>query len=230
MTDGLRVLWTTLKLFWDELMLLVQLNLAVSLGAVLALVLVAVRADVGDAWRLGLVAALLLPLPPMLGAVSFVTNQIARERAVGWDTFRSGLQRYWIKSYVVVFLLLMGLAFGLFNLWFYGSVFEAAWALIMRLAWFAILVFWIAVQLFWFPMLLELESESIVESLKNAVLLTILTPLFTFVIVLAALVFLGLSLVLVLPVVFLSLAILSLLGNVATRDRLAYVQRKRSPS
>lgn len=229
MTDALRVLAATLRLLWDELVLLVQLNLTVSLLGILALLSAAVRADVGVTWRLALAAALVLPLPPILGALSFVTNQIARGKAVGWDTFLRGLRRYWTKSYVVVLLVVLGLALILFNLWFYSSLLDAAWAPAMRLLSTLILFLWIAVQLFWFPMLLELESESILQSLKDAVLMTVLTPLFTLILVLAASVLLGLSLVLVLPVVFFSLALLSLLGNVATRDRLAYVQRKRNP-
>jgi uncharacterized membrane protein YesL len=229
MRDALRVLSTTVKLLWDELVLLIQLNLAVSLLGVLALLSAAVRADVGSAWRLGLAAALLLPLPPSLGALSFVTNQIARGKAVGWDTFLHGLRRYWIKSYALVLLAALGLALILFNLWFYTSLLDGAWAPTLRLPWILLLVLWIAVQLFWFPMLLELESESILQSLKDAVLLTVLTPLFTLLLVLVAAVLLGLSLVLVLPFIFFSLALLTLLGNVATRDRLAYVQRKRNP-
>lgn len=228
MTDALRVLAATLRLLWDELVLLVQLNLTVSLLGILALLSAAVRADVGVTWRLALAAALVLPLPPILGALSFVTNQIARGKAVGWDTFLRGLRQYWTKSYMVVLLVVLGLALILFNLWFYSSLLDAAWAPAMRLLSTLILFLWIAVQLFWFPMLLELESESILQSLKDAVLMTVLTPLFTLILVLAASVLLGLSLVLVLPVVFFSLALLSLLGNVATRDRLAYVQRKRN--
>ena len=229
MRDALHVLSTTLRLLWEELVLLIQLNLTVSVLGILALLSVAIQADVGAAWHLGLAASLLLPLPPMLGALSFVTNQIARERAVGWDTFLCGLRRYWIKSYVVIFLGVLGLALILFNLWFYSSPSGIAWAPVMRLPWMLILLLWIAVQLFWFPMLLELESESILQSLKDAVLIAVLTPLFTLFLILVASVFLTLSLGLVLPVVFLGLALLSLLGNVATRDRLAYVQRKRSP-
>ncbi len=227
MRDALHVMWTTLRLMWDEFALLVLLNLAVSLNAALCTLPILVQAELALGWRLGFSAALLLPIPPMLGALCFVTNQVAREKAVGWNTVLHGLRHYWAKSLAVALIFLLGLALILFNLWFYGNLQGVGWAPAMRLVWSALLAAWMVVQIFWFPMLLELQNESIRESLKDAFLLAALTPLFTLAVAFMAGLLLVLSLVLVIPGLLLAFALLALLGNVATRDRLAYVRRRR---
>jgi uncharacterized membrane protein YesL len=227
MRDALYVIWTTLQLAWEESLLLAQLNLLVSLVVALSLIPTLVQGDLDISWRLGLSAMPLMLLPPLLGALSFVTNQIARERAVSWKTFWSGLQRFWAKSYGVALLFLLGLVLVPLNLWFYGNLLGPAWLPAVRLLGGTLLALWLIMQLYWFPMLLELRSESIRDSLRNALLLSLLTPLFTLGVSLAALLFLVLSLVLLLPMLFIGCALLCLLGNLATRSRLAYVQQRR---
>jgi hypothetical protein len=226
MIDALSVARFSLKDFWEELMLLVLLNVVWSLAALLPIIPVFVLKGVNPILVLALSLILFLPLPIVTGALAFVTNQISRGKAVGWETFAAGLRRYWAKSLVVALINLVVFVLLIANLRFYGTVLEGVWTSIAVSVWLVVGLYWLLVQVFWFPMILELESEQVFVALRNALAMVVITPGFSLTLGVIIVVLAVLCIALTIPVVLIMAALLLLVANHATRSRLAYAQKK----
>jgi hypothetical protein len=226
MIDALRVVRFSLRDLWEELLLLVLLNIVWSLAALLPVIPLLVLKAVNLILVVALCLLLFLPLPIVTGALAFVANQISRGKAVGWETFAAGLRRYWAKSLVVALINLVVFVLLLANVWFYGSVLQGIWTNVAVSVWLVVGLYWLLVQVFWFPMILELESEQVLVALRNALAMVVITPGFSLVlgVLIAALAVLCIALTL--PVVLFMAALLLLVANHATRSRLAYAQKK----
>lgn len=226
MIDALRVARFSLKGFWEEFMLLVPLNIVWSLAVLLPTIPLFVLKAVNLILVLALCLILFLPLPVVTGALAFVTNQVSRGKAVGWETFAAGLRRYWAKSLVVALINLVVFILLVANVWFYGSVLQGVWTNIAVSVWLLVGLYWLLVQVFWFPMILELESEKVSVALRNALAMVIITPGFSLTLGAIIVVLAVLCIALTVPVVLFMAALLLLVANHATRSRLAYAQKK----
>ncbi len=225
--DALQVLRYSLQDLWDEFVLLVVLNVLWSVTAFLpALPLTFLADSESVALVLGLTLLLALPLPIVGGGLAFVTNQVARGKAVGWGTFFHGLRRYWAKSLLVAGGNLIALVLWASNVRFYSIILPEEWRAPILIFWLALGLYWLTVQIFWFPMILELEKEQVGVALRSALAMVLITPAFslTLLVILALLIIL--SLALAVPVVLFTVSLLLLIGNHATRSRLAFVQKK----
>lgn len=226
MVDALRVLRFSLRDFWEEFVLLVLLNILWSLSVVLPIVLLFALRGMDSIWMLALPLLFSLPLAIVSGGLCFVTNQISRGNAAGWETFAAGLRRYWVKSLAVAVVNLIALILIATNIRFYGFVLEGAWTNFAVAIWLVLGIYWLLVQVFWFPMILELESEKLLLALRNALVLVIVTPGFSLTLGIVLMVLGFLCIVLTVPALLLMASLLSLIANHATRSRLAYVQKK----
>jgi hypothetical protein len=226
MTDALSITWRSLREVWDDFLLLVALNVVWALAFALPFVplFVLTNVDLLVVFALGLLLA--LPLPIVSGALCFVTNQISRGKVVGWRTFATGLQRYWLKSLLVALINFVVAILILANIWFYGVFLEGNWTNFALSAWLVVTAYWLLVQVFWFPMILELESEKVLLSLRNALGMVIITPVFSLTLAAILVVIIVLSIVLTVPALLILASLFLLIANHATRSRLAYAQRK----
>jgi hypothetical protein len=227
MADAFRITWQSLKDLWDEFVLLIMLNVVWSLSILLMIAPLLLWGGSNLILALALSFLLFWPLPIISGALCFVTNQIAHDRAVGWGTFATGLRRYWAKSLVVAVTNLVVIALIFSNIQFYGLILQGMWTNFALSIWVLIGLYWLITQIYWFPMILELESEKVLEALRNALALVIVSPAFSIAaaIILAALAVL--CIVLTVPLPLFMTALLLLISNRATRDRLVHVQKKR---
>ncbi len=226
MLDAFQVIRYSLQDLWDDLVMLVILNVLWSLAALLPVLPLAVG-SAGDLAPVLIGTVLLaLPLPIVSGGLCYVTNQIARGKAVGWGVFLHGLRRYWAKSLGVAAINLLALILWVSNVRFYSLILPAEWRGLALIFWLVLGLYWLTVQLFWFPMILELEKEQVFLALRSALAMALITPAFslTLIVVLALLVVV--SLALMAPVALFTISLLLLIGNHATRSRLAYVQKK----
>jgi hypothetical protein len=226
MTDALRVVWYSLKDFWDDFVLLVVLSVLWSLTLALPIVPLFALSSVDFLWALALSLSLCAPLAIVSGALCFLTNQVARGKSVSWGTFGDGLRRYWAKSLVVALINLIVLILFAVNLRFYGIVLEGALTTIALIVTLVIGVYWLLVQVFWFPMILELESERVIEALRNAVMMVLMTPLFSLTLAVVLVLLIAVCVVLWVPAVLIMAALLLSIANHATRSRLAYARRE----
>ena len=226
MIDALRVTWQSLKDLWEELVLLMILNVAWSMAALLVGAPLLLLFDSNLVLGLALSLLLIWILPMVTGAFCFVANQIARGTAVGWGTFALGLKRYWLKSLIVAAVGLLAMILIAFNLQFYALQLQGAWTYFAVSIWGAIGIYWLLVQIYWFPMLLELKSEKVFASLRNALAMPFITPGFSTTILLILIILVFLSFYLRVPLALFTMALLLLIVNRATRNRLEMIRQK----
>jgi uncharacterized membrane protein YesL len=227
MMDAVRVTWQSLKDLWEELVLLIMMNILWSLVAVLALAPLLLLGGSDPIPGLALSSVLFWLLPIVTGALCFVTNQVVRGNAIGWGTFATGLRRYWLKSLSVAVISLVVLSLVAVNIQFYALVLQGTWTNFAVSIWIVIGIYWLIVQVYWFPMLLELENEKVFLSLRNALTLPLVTPGFSVTILLLLIVLAVLCIVLTVPLPLFMAALFLLISNRATRNRIEMVQRKR---
>ena len=225
MLDVFRIIWFGIQDFWDELLLLLILSLLWSLTVLLPSLPFFVLGTI-NLTAVALATLLALPLPIVSGALCYVTNQISRGLIPSLGMFAAGLRRYWAKSLVVALVNLLAIVVVFFNLRFYGAVLQGAWTYVVVTAWLVASIYWLLAQIYWFPMILELESESVWVGLRNSLALVLVAPGFTLLLGLI-LVVAGVVLVaLTLPAVLVLGSLFLLITNHATRSRLAQIQKK----
>jgi uncharacterized membrane protein YesL len=112
------------------------------------------------------------------------------------------------------------------NIEFYAVMLQGGWTNFAVSIWAIIGIYWILVQIYWFPMLLELEDEKVLVSLRNALALPIVSPGFSLTILLVLILLAILCIVLTVPLVLFMAALLLLIANHATRNRIEMIQRK----
>jgi hypothetical protein len=227
MIEALHVTWQSLKAFWEDFVFLVILNIIWSLAIVAMIAPQFLLFDSNPILALILSLLLSWPVPIVSSGLCFVTNQIAREQVVDWQTFFLGMRRYWAKSLAVALINLAVLITFVVNLQFYALIVQGAWTSIVVVIWIILGLYWLLAQVYWFPMILELESEKVLLALRSALSLVLISPGFT--LVLGALVALltVLCILLTIPVVLIMASLLLLIANHAIRNRLAFVQKKR---
>jgi hypothetical protein len=227
MADSFRITWQSLKDLWDEFVLLIMLNVVWSLSILLMIVPLFLWSGSNPIPALALSFLLFWPLPIISGALCFVTNQIARGNAVGWGTFGAGLRRYWAKSLGVAAINLVVIGLIASNIQFYGFILQGTWTNFAVSIWLIIGLYWLITQIYWFPMILELESEKVLEALRNALALVIISPVFSVTSAIILAVLMVLCIVLTVPLPLFMTVLLLLISNRATRDRLGHIQKKR---
>lgn len=227
MFDALRITWQSLKDLWDDFVFLIMVNLLWALSILLVLAPIFFWGGTYPILALIMSLALFIPVPVVSAGLCFVANQISRGNAVGWETFATGLRRYWLKGLVValVNLIVLGLLFT--NLQFYAFVLQGAWTNFALSAWIIAGIYWLIAQIYWFPMILELESEKVLEALRNALALVIISPGFSLAMAIVLLALMLLCVLLTVPMPLFMAVLLMLIINRATRSRLDLVRRKR---
>jgi uncharacterized membrane protein YesL len=226
MIDALRVTWQSLKDLWEDFVLLIMMNILWSLAALLAIAPLLLLGGSDPILGLALSFLLLWLLPVATGALCFVTNQVVRGNAAGWGTYLTGLRRYWLKSLIVAAISLVVLVLIAINIQFYAAVLQGTWTFFAVSIWIVLGIYWLIVQVYWFPMLLELENEKILLSLRNALTLPLVTPGFSVTIFVILVLLAVLCIVLTVPLPLFMAALLLLIANRATRSRIEMIQRK----
>jgi uncharacterized membrane protein YesL len=226
MIEALQVAKFSLRDLWDDLVLLVLLNLVWAVAAALPAVPFLLIGNWDSVLIWVVVAVLAVPLPIISGALCWVTNQIARGKAVGWGTFTAGLRQYWGKSLIVTAINLLVVVLIVANVQFYDAILEGSWTVFAVIAWGLVAAYWLLVQVFWFPMILELESEKVFVALRNALGMVLMTPWFTLSLAVILLLLTVVSALLPFMVLVLSIPLLFLIANHATRNRLAWAHKQ----
>ncbi len=226
MIDAIRVIWQGLKDLWEEFVVLIVMNIVWTLVALLASAPLLLLGQTDLILGLALSFVLFWLLPIVTGALCFVANQVTRGNAIGWHTFADGLKRYWLKSVVVAAIGIVALILIATNILFYTVQLQGAWTNFAVSIWAVLGIYWLIVQIYWFPMLLELESERIFLSLRNALALPIITPGFSLTILVVLTVLAVLCTITAVPLALFMAALFLLIANRATRSRLEMIRQK----
>ncbi|MCX7681354.1 MAG: DUF624 domain-containing protein [Anaerolineae bacterium] len=161
MVEFLRVLWGAVKDFWEELLLLVLMNLLTVLFAFPV-----------------------VTFPPALAGLWNVGNLVAKGKGIHWSDYFDGFRHYFWKSLKLALLNVLVLVIVYTNIRFYTP--EVAPFKISRevSAWISVFftltgLIWLMIQMYPMALLLEQEDERVRIALRNAAFLTGLKPGFT---------------------------------------------------
>jgi len=203
--EAMGVFWQTLKDTWEELFPLAIANLVW-----LASIAIGLSIPSATAWFVGIVT--IPPVAITMAGMYYVTNRVAHGRTFHFADFVEGMRMFWWRSLlwllanaVVVFLIII-------NLQFYAS-FQATWSVFVNGLWLAILVFWLAMQVYFWPLLIEQEQPKMLLSWRNCAYLILANPFYAFFVVSFTIVLFGISVALMLPLIFVGMALVGLLGN-----------------
>ncbi|MSP14267.1 MAG: hypothetical protein EXR62_15085 [Chloroflexi bacterium] len=199
----LGVIWQGIKDFWEELFVLMLLNLA---------------------WVI--MALLIIPLPLATVGLYYVTNRVAQGRAVRFSQFWEGMRLYAGLAYR---LFIVDIAVGgilLFNSGFYGRQPGLIFT-VLQMLFLALFLFWLSFQFYLWPMVMELEAPSVRLVVRNAISLAVMQPLPTFVLIVISLLLIFLAFIP--PLTIFTLALVAVLGNRMARDLLSRYRVPKEP-
>jgi hypothetical protein len=184
------IMGRTFKASYDELFLCVFLSVA---------------------WWIGTI--LILPAAPVTVGLHRVANRMANYKRVDnsffWEGARSNIGRGWLL-YLINLLVPIAV---IFNSWFYFN--SEGWLRAFGVFWLWLVVMSLMIGQFTFPLLWQQDEPDIMLILKNASLLALRHPLYTFLVLIFQLLLLAVSIAITLPLILLAPAIIAIAANFA---------------
>jgi hypothetical protein len=238
MISAFKVLWKTAKDLFEELLLLVLMNIVtlicgIPLLAALGLpiyIALASQSQLVPALMIALVASIPASIP--FGAALFglytVCDRTANGFAISWEHYFSFFKKGFWKAWRYVALVNTIMLLIIINFFWYPQMFSGQewvpWAMGL---WLAAALFWIAIQFYAIPFYIEQEVKSFRIALKNAALIAGANPIFTLLLLIVAVALLALS-TLVLPPLFVigGLVFWALPGTEGAVDRIAAFRKR----
>jgi uncharacterized membrane protein YesL len=202
MKNVFRVFWEALKDFWDELLLLVLMNV------VTVLLVIPV-----------------VTLPPALAGLWNVANRVAQGKVISWSDYFAGFRLYFWKAWGLALLNILMFIIVSANLWFYvpgNTPFDLhpTLSLLMRSAWLAVAFLWLTAQMYPLALLLEQDDQRLRTILRNTAVIFIANPGFTLVLVVLLLIVVVISTLLPMMWLLVTPALFAVVCNKAVRHLL----------
>jgi uncharacterized membrane protein YesL len=182
------VMGRTLKAAYDELFLCVFLSVA---------------------WWIG--TLLIIPAAPVTLGVQQVANRIANYKRVDNSFFWEATRQYFGRGWLLYLISLLLPVAIVFNAWFYFRV--EGWLRTFGVFWIWLFVLCLMMAQFFFPLFWQQDEPDLKLILRNAALLALRHPLYTFLLLLFQLVLLAISIAITLPLILLAPALIALAGN-----------------
>lgn len=171
-------------------------------------------------------SVLIIPAGPATAAYYVVAQSVADGQPASWAEFWGGFRQYFWKGLRWGLLQVLIYFIGLFNFFHYAQAGGTTWGLI-KIVWGSVLVIWTTLQILYWPLMLESDKQSIANTLRNALVMLWLHPFFVLVLALiTALIIVG-SMFTVAFVGLGMVAIVSLLGTFAVRNKIRVFQGAR---
>ena len=183
------VMWRTIKALYEDLLLWVWLSVL---------------------WWIGVF--LVLPAGPVTAGIHNAANRVANYRRVESAFFYEGARATIGKSWLLLGINLLMIAGVAVNIRFYGSS-DASWAQIVSIVWVWIMIIILMAGQYFFPLLWQQDDMSVKMVLRNAFILALRHPLYTFLMFLFQVLLLVVSFVTVLPIFLLTPAAVVLAMN-----------------
>lgn len=208
MRDVFRVFWEAIKDWWDELFLLLLMNI------VTALLLIPV-----------------VTFPPALAGLWNAGNRVAQGRAIGWADYFEGFRRYFLKAWGLALLNILVAVIVSTNIRFYSpdvAPFEISDTASTWISGFFVATgfLWLVVQIYSMAMLLEQEDQRLRVALRNSAVLFIVNPGFTIVLTLLLFLIVVISTIFAIPWLFITLAFFAVVCNKAVLHLLEPVRER----
>ena len=208
MRNIFRIFWESLKEFWDELFILVLMNL--------------------------LTAVLLLPVvtfPPALAGLWSVGNLVAGGSSVEWRDYFGAFKRYFWKSWVFALInIVVGLLFYI-NFNFYAPEtppfnLSATVSLWVRTFFVFVGALWVLLQMYLFAMLLEQDEQRIKLAFRNSAILMFANPGFSLLLGIIILVLAAVSILLPALWAMVTMSLVAVICNMAVQHLLTPYREK----
>ena len=191
------VVWAAIKDFWDELFLLMLMNIVTVL--------------------------LIIPVvtfPPALAGLWNAANIVAQGRTIHWSDYFVGFRRYFWKAWLLALLNILVAVIVATNIWFYNpdvAPFEVSPTLStwIKGVFVVVGVLWTTLQMYIWAVLLEQEDQRLRLALRNAAILFIANPGFTIVLLVLLLAVAVVSWLVMLPWFLITLAFFAVVCNKA---------------
>lgn len=227
MLNPFRALGKALRDLFDDFLLLTVCNL---LWAALSLPLwwAALLPLLNGAWLLAFAIALLgvLPAGPATAGLFYVAHRVADGRAAKIRDFFHGMRQYARQGWVIVGIATASFILIFYNLSFYTRVDNIFGAIMLGL-WLYGLIFWLGLLLY-APALVFLQEEPDLRLVaRNAFLMALGRPIFTFLTIVLMLAIVLLSLFLVVAPFLITVALLALWSISAARQLIDDARRRR---
>jgi uncharacterized membrane protein YesL len=227
MLNPFRALGKALRDLFDEFLPLVVVNLLWALFS-LPVWWFALAALLQGAWVVATVVALLgvLPAGPATAGLFAIAFKVADGRAVKLGDFFSGMRQFARPGWAVVGVATATLLLILYNLSFYANVGNLFGGVMLGL-WLYGLIFWLGL-LIYAPALVVLQDTPDLRMVaRNAFLMALGRPIFTFLTLVLMVLIVGLSVFLVVPIFFFTISYLALWSVNATRTLVDDARRRR---
>ena len=236
MAKALRVFWSSMGTYYGELFPMAGMNLLwfvfslplffiiMGLFALIGTVVPALG-YLSNAALLGpllfyfvLLLLLLAPNPASAG-LHYYANQAARQQLLDFGYFWTGLRQYAARSALLFGIGIFGVLLMLFNLTFYVTS-PNEYVKLLAIVFLYVLYFWLSMQVYILPLLIERKNKSALFILKNAALVALDNPGFTFVTFALICLWAVICLVLTPLVPLASMAVVATMQNKALLSRL----------
>jgi hypothetical protein len=219
------IMGRVLKAAYDDLFLCVFLSVAWWACPIVLLLVIGALAEYGAgsitafSAALGLAGIALLLLlvlaaqPPVVMGIQHVANRLANYKRADSGFFWEGL-RYQIRRGYLLFLACLGIPAAIaFNfVWYFNS---QGWWQIISVIWLWLFLFSLMAGQYVFPLFWQQDEPNVWLAIRNALLLALQNPLYSFLMLLFQLILLLISVALTLPLILLAPALLALTGNYA---------------
>jgi hypothetical protein len=211
------IMGRALKAVYDELFLCVYLSVLWWVGAIpLLLVIYAAIVFVPLGWGvlilgIPLMLLALIPSAAATNGLTLVANRAANYKRVDssffWEGARANIRRSWLLYVINIGIpILLGI-----NIWFYFAA-EGYWRFLgIFFVWLLILAFMMGQYVF--PLFWQQDEPDIKLVLRNAALLAMRYPLYTFLLLLFQIVILAVSTAITLPLFLLAPAVVAMAAN-----------------
>lgn len=163
------------------------------------------------AFWIGVLPVVTIPLVIM--GIQTVTNRIANYKRVDNGFFWEGTRTHIAKGWLLFLISLVAPVLIVFNIYFYIN--SGSWLPLIGFAWLWLLLLSQMIGQYVFPLFIQQDEPNVLLALRNAVVLTLRHPLYSFLMLLFQLLLLALSIGLTLPLVLLAPALLGLANNFA---------------
>ena len=192
------VMGRTLKAAYDELFLCVFLSIM---------------------WWIGTI--LILPAAPATAGLHYVANRIANYKRVDTSFFWEGARMYIGRGWLLYLINLLLPVIILTSIVFYLGT--TGWLRVFGFICIWLFILALMIGQYYFPLFWQQDEPNIKLVLRNAVLLALQHPLYTFLMLLFQILLLGISIAITLPLFLLAPALIALSANFALTGMLQEV-------
>ena len=234
--SAFKVIWKSIKDIWEDMLLLVLMNLLTVVCGLPLFAVIGVPAYVAmgstdpvPSLISSLIVGMVLSIPlsiPYAGAyfaLNAVCNRVANGFAISWDYYFAHFkQNIWKTWRYMIFSNVVGILIAINFLWYPQAFPGQPWVAWVMGAWLAAGIFWTAIQFYVIPFYVEQEAKSWRVAFKNAALVAGANPLFTFLLLVVTSAVLILSIGVLPPLfVLLGLLIWVMVGTQGVVNRVA---------